>query len=117
MFRTTLAFVLTATAAIAGEPEVTQVSASKSGETWRFDVTVRHADTGWDHYANGWRIFAPDGSELGYRELLHPHVNEQPFTRSLTGVAIPPDVTEVIVRAEDSVHGTGPDFPYKLPSD
>lgn len=121
MFRTTyrivLALALTALPALGGEPEITSVSASKVGDTWRFDVTVRHADTGWDHYADGWRIFAPDGTELGYRELLHPHVEEQPFTRSLSGVAIPGGVTDVILRAEDSVHGAGPDFPFALPAD
>ena len=117
MFRTTLALGLIALPAFAGEAEITQVSASKSGDNWRFDVTVRHDDAGWDHYADGWRIFAPDGTELGYRELLHPHVEEQPFTRSLSGVSIPEGVTVVILRAEDSVLGAGPGVPFTLPAD
>ena len=41
------------------------------------------------------------------RTLLHPHVDEQPFTRSLGGVAIPSDVSRVTVRAGDSVHKYG----------
>jgi len=44
---------------------------------------------------------------LGVRELAHPHVNEQPFTRSLGGVEIPDGVQEVTIRARDSVHGYG----------
>ncbi len=84
---------------------VVDVRAQQTGDTWRFDVSVLHPDTGWDHYADGWSVFAPDGTELGYRELLHPHENEQPFTRSLSGVQIPPDLTEVIVRARCSVDG------------
>jgi len=44
---------------------------------------------------------------LATRTLLHPHENEQPFTRSLSGVRIPDGVTEVIVRAHDKVHGYG----------
>jgi hypothetical protein len=36
-----------------------------------------------------------------------PHENEQPFTRSLTGVAIPEDVAEVTIRAHDNVDGYG----------
>ena len=50
---------------------------------------------------------APDGTILGLRTLLHPHENEQPFTRSLSGVAIPPDIATVTVRAHDNVHGLG----------
>ena len=81
---------------------------SISGErTYRFDVTVQHSDTGWDHYADQWEIVAPDGKILGTRKLLHPHVNEQPFTRSLSGVVIPNNIRQVSVRAHDSVHAYG----------
>jgi hypothetical protein len=37
--------------------------------------------------------------------LYHPHENEQPFTRSLSGVVIPQNVNQVKIRARDSVHG------------
>ena len=95
-------------ASLAGEADVVDVVATEqSPGIWRFDVTVRHDDAGWDHYANKWDVLAPDGAVLGTRELLHPHETEQPFTRSLTGVKIPASVTEVIVRAHDSVHGYG----------
>ncbi len=94
--------------AIAGEADVIEVQALPEGaDSWRFNVTVRHADTGWDHYANEWQVVAPDGRVLGTRVLHHPHENEQPFTRSLGGVKIPSGVTQVIVRAGDSVHGYG----------
>lgn len=74
---------------------------------YRFDVTVRHPDTGWDHYADKWEVLAPDGRVLGTRILLHPHVEEQPFTRSLDRVRIPVDVRQVVVRAHDNVDGHG----------
>ena len=45
------------------------------------------------------------GDVLGTRELAHPHVDEQPFTRSLTGVVIPEGVTTVEIAARDSVVG------------
>jgi hypothetical protein len=100
--------VLLAGSAQAGEADVVDVEVMRAGDgTWRFDVTVRHADTGWDHYADAWEVVAPDGTVLGTRTLLHPHVDEQPFTRSLSGVAIPDDITEVTVRAHDSVDGYG----------
>ena len=75
--------------------------------TYRFDVTVKHADTGWDHYADAFEVLSPDGQVLGTRILAHPHVNEQPFTRSLSNVKVPPDIDTVIVRARDKIHDYG----------
>lgn len=91
--------------AMADPSEIVKVVASKPDMGWRFDVTVRHPDTGWDHYADGWEILDAAGKRLGYRELHHPHVNEQPFTRSLRGVMIPDGVRTVYVRARCSVDG------------
>lgn len=106
--------LLFAASAQADSPAIIAVDASKSGNSWRFDVTLKHADEGWDHYADGWGVYLPDGTELGYRVLAHPHVNEQPFTRSLGGVEIPQGTKSVIIRPRDSVHGLGEDFTYKL---
>ena len=68
---------------------------------------MRHQDSGWEHYANRWEVAALDGRVLGVRELLRPDDAEQPFTRSLGGVAIPADVSTVVVRAHDLGHGFG----------
>ncbi|MCP5374233.1 MAG: hypothetical protein H6907_21060 [Hyphomicrobiales bacterium] len=99
--------VLSPAAAGAGEADVVGVQVRKSGGTYSFQVTVRHADAGWDHYADRWDVVAPDGTVLGTRKLLHPHVDEQPFTRGLGRVVIPDGVDKVTVRAHDSVHGLG----------
>lgn len=97
-----------ATVASAGEADVVSVAVSReSGDSFRFDVTVRHDDTGWDHYADKWDVVGPDGEVLGTRILHHPHVEEQPFTRSLSGVKVPLSVTSVTLRAHDKVHGYG----------
>lgn len=93
--------------ALADAPVIQSVKAKKSGDLWRFDVTLRHGDTGWDHYADGWRVLDPDGNELGRRNLAHPHVNEQPFTRTLSGVEIPAGITEVSIQARDNISGWG----------
>ena len=77
------------------------------GNTWSFTVTLEHADEGWDHYADAFEIVSPDGEVLATRTLYHPHVNEQPFTRSLDNVTVPYEYDEVIVRAHDSVHEYG----------
>ncbi len=94
--------------ASAGEADVLNATASKTGaETWTISATVRHDDTGWEHYADAFQVLTTDGRELGLRILYHPHETEQPFTRSLSGVRIPPDITEIVVRARDKVHGYG----------
>lgn len=114
----TLALALTLATAAQGDPAIVEaVRATETAPgTWRFDVTVRHPDTGWDHYADAWEVRAPDGTVLGTRELLHPHETEQPFTRSLTGVAIGAGITTVIVQARCSIDGwSGPEVEVTLP--
>ena len=90
----------------AGEADVIHVEIRMTApETYAFDVTVKHDDAGWEHYADRWQVLAPDGKVLGTRVLYHPHVEEQPFTRSLSGVRIPSHIRQVTVQARDSVHG------------
>jgi hypothetical protein len=91
----------------AGEADVINVQVQKNNKTYDFEVTVSHNDTGWDHYADKWEILDEYDSILATRVLLHPHENEQPFTRGLSGVEIPANVKWVKVRAHDSVHGYG----------
>jgi hypothetical protein len=92
----------------AGPADVIDVNVHLTApQTYAFDVTVQHADTGWDHYADQWEVAAPDGTVLGTRVLYHPHVDEQPFTRGLSGVRIPAKVKQVTIRAHDKVHGWG----------
>jgi hypothetical protein len=100
--------VATANPSSAGEADVVAAEATQSPDgSWRFDVSVRHADEGWEHYADAWEVVSLDGEVLATRTLLHPHEYEQPFTRSLSGVAIPADADAVEIRAHDSVHGYG----------
>ncbi len=94
----------------AGEADVTAVTITKSStenRVYSFDVTVSHGDEGWKHYVNSWDIVHPDGTILATRVLYHPHVSEQPFTRSLSGVKIPAGISTVIIQAHDVVHGYG----------
>lgn len=93
---------------LANDVEIVHASFRHAGGgSWSVDVTLRHDDTGWDHYADAWRIVAGDGRVLGTRTLYHPHENEQPFTRSL-GVEIPAGTDTVYVEAHDKVHGWSP---------
>ena len=109
------AFALLALPTLAGEAEIVDARAQKNGTTWSFSVTIAHGDTGWDHYADAWRVVTPEGEVLGTRTLHHPHVEEQPFTRSLSGVSIPREVTVVTIEARDSAHGWNEAvYPVKL---
>ena len=91
---------------VAGEVEIVAVKMQpEGGGSYRFDVTLRHRDTGWEHYADGWQLLDPNGKLIAERILYHPHVNEQPFTRSLSGVALPASIDHLFVRAHDNVHG------------
>ena len=103
-----IAGAILATNAYAGEADVADVNISQSSSgDYSFDVTVKHADTGWKHYADAWEVLDSNGNILARRVLVHPHVNEQPFTRSLSGVNIPAELTTVTIRAHDSVHKYG----------
>ena len=96
---------LFATSVYASDVEIVKVVLSKYAGTWRADVTLKHGDTGWKHYADAWRIVDKDGKVIGKRKLHHPHVNEQPFTRSLDNFYIDSGFDVVYVEAHDSKHG------------
>lgn len=99
------ALVLAATPALADAPQVVAAEAVETGGAWTISVTIAHPDSGWDHYASGWEVLAPDGTRLDYRELTHPHVDEQPFTRSLSGVVIPETLDRVLIRPRCTLDG------------
>lgn len=106
MFRIALLLAsLSAAPALAAPPDVVTTTAAKEANGWTITVTLRHPDSGWDHYASGWEVLAPDGTRLGYRELTHPHVEEQPFTRSLARVAIPDGIDHVLIRPRCTLDG------------
>lgn len=71
---------------------------------FRFSVTLRHSDEGWEHYADHWEVRDLDGDVLGQRPLAHPHDDEQPFTRSAV-ITVPEGLETVEVFARDTVHG------------
>ncbi|MCV2893773.1 hypothetical protein [Lentibacter sp. XHP0401] len=107
MFKTLtlLAALIVTSGAHADAPIITKVEASRAGMGWRFDVTLQHPDTGWEHYADGWELIDAAGNQIAYRELMHPHVEEQPFTRSLRNVMLPDGMTKIWVRARCSENG------------
>ncbi|WP_224813576.1 hypothetical protein [Hasllibacter sp. MH4015] len=89
----------------ADDAEVVETAIIGSADGYRFDVTIAHGDTGWDDYADGWRVELADGTVVGERPLAHPHVNEQPFTRSTSGVLIPEGTAQVFIRTRTNIDG------------
>ena len=95
-------------AAHGGEVDVVRVEMTRTApRVYSFRVTLRHDDAGWDHYADRWEVQSAQGAVLATRVLAHPHVDEQPFTRGLSGVAIAQGLSQVTIAAHDSVHGHG----------
>ena len=91
--------------AFSSEPDVKGVKVEKVGMLWNIHVTLEHPDTGWDHYADGWEVLDSLGNSLAYRKLMHPHVEEQPFTRALSGVVIPDGTREIFIKVSCSKKG------------
>jgi hypothetical protein len=88
--------------------QVLFVEAVESGDgRWCIYTTVRHNDEGWEHYAVLWEVLDPEGKEIAWRALAHPHVEEQPFERDQCRVTFPRGITRFRVRAKCNVHGFG----------
>ena len=84
----------------ADSPEILDAKAElQSSQRYNIAVTLRHPDTGWEHYADEW-VVEVDGEIIAIRTLHHPHVDEQPFTRSLRDVNIPNDAKSVNIYAK-----------------
>ena len=84
----------------------------KEDDTWTFSVTIEHEDTGWEDYADGWDVMLEDGMVLKTnpdsqftRLLTHPHLDEQPFTRSQSNILIPAGTNIIRVRAHELAEG------------
>ncbi|MEM6477978.1 MAG: hypothetical protein AAF647_02905 [Pseudomonadota bacterium] len=108
-----ISLILSPLAAAADPALIVDAKARFEGTSWRFDVSVSHADTGWEDYADAWEVRLEDGRVVGTRILAHPHVNEQPFTRSLSGVVLPHGTDEVLLFVRETRGGWASE-PFRL---
>jgi len=100
-------FLLLTSLSAANEVDVVDITIESVGDqSYRVSATLLHEDAGWEHYANRWDVLSESGQLLGTRVLVHPHDDEQPFTRSLT-LTIPAEVNIITIRANDLVHEDG----------
>lgn len=99
-------------------PDVVGVAADETAEgVWTFRVTLSSPYDTPERYADAWRVVGPDGVVYGERILGHDHANEQPFTRSESGIEIPAEVAFVTVEARDQANGWGgTTLDYQLPN-
>jgi len=89
----------------AGEADVIEVEFKEmSNRLFHFTVTIVHDDEGWEHYVDRWDVVAPDGTVLGTRSLYQPNENGRQFSSSLVGVKVPDGISEVTLRAHDTIH-------------
>jgi hypothetical protein len=102
-------------ATVSADADVTNVYAREERDgTWTFHVSVQHPDKGFSDFADGWDLVTSSGAVLKSdpahrftKTLRHPHVEEQPFTRTVKGLRIPKGVEVLTVRAHDSLGGFG----------
>lgn len=90
-------------------PDIVDVTVEGSGSRFTVSATISSPYDSSERYADAFRVRTRDGKVLGVRELAHPHTNQQPFTRSLTDLRIPKNVSVIEVQGRDLVNGWGGD--------
>jgi hypothetical protein len=102
-------------ATVSADAHVTNVYAREEKDgTWTFHVSVQHPDKSFSDFADGWDLVTSSGAVLKRdpaqrftKTLRQPHIEEQPFTRTVKGLRIPEGVEVLTVRAHDSLGGFG----------
>ena len=89
-------------------PDILKATLTEQADgTFNISVTVSSPYDTPQRYADAWRVLAPDGTTLGERVLTHDHASEQPFTRSLSGLAIASHISRVTIQGRDKIYGYG----------
>lgn len=84
--------------------------------SWTIAVTLSSPYDTPERYADAWRVTSIGGTTMfGIRALSHDHADEQPFTRSESGIEIPPTEKTVLVQGRDLSNGWGDPKQFDLP--
>lgn len=74
-------------------PDVLEAELEPADGLWRVSATISSPYDTPERFADAFRVLTPDGEELGVRELLHDHAEEQPSLGPWGGLEIPADVS------------------------
>ncbi len=89
-------------------PDVVDATANRADDgTWTIAATLSSPYDSPDRYADSWRVLGPDRTVYGERFLSHDHEDEQPFTRSQSGISIPEGIETVTIQGRDQRNGWG----------
>lgn len=88
-------------------PDVIGAELIQRGDSWTVSATLSSPYDSAERYADGFRVLDDHLQVLGVRTLWHDHANEQPFTRSLTGLVISEGVRFLWVQGRDQAFGWG----------
>ena len=113
MLKILLITILAFSSVYANKAIIEDIQVVKEQNIYRFSVRIFHQDSGWEHYVNRYEVMNRKGHLLATRILVHPHVDEQPFTRSIK-VKIE-GLKKVYIRAHDSVDGYTELYEVTLP--
>ncbi len=92
----------------ADHPDVLAASMQRDDDgSWTLEVTLSSPYDTPERYADGWRVMDEDGEVFGEHTLTHHHADEQPVTRTQSGLQIPDGVDEVTVQGRDTENGYG----------
>lgn len=98
-------------------PEVVDAVFEQADDgSWTVAVTLSSPYDSPERYADAWRVTSIGGTTMyGIRELTHDHADEQPFTRSQSGIEIPLTEKTVLVQGRDLENGWGDPKQFDLP--
>ncbi|GAC1655093.1 MAG: hypothetical protein NVS4B8_30260 [Herpetosiphon sp.] len=89
-------------------PDILAATLTRSGAgTYELAVTIASSYDTAQRYADGWRVLGPDRQLLGEHSLTHDHATEQPFTRTQSGLMLPPTITTITIEGRDKSNGYG----------
>ncbi|MCX7889846.1 MAG: hypothetical protein N2422_08995 [Rhodobacteraceae bacterium] len=97
--------LLMAMPCLADAPSIIAAEARPGRMGWTIRVTLRHHDSGWDHFASGWSISLPDGETIATDDIPGPHVGQMEFAVVMKGVDVPAGTAYVLVRARCNLVG------------
>ncbi|HEY6635633.1 MAG TPA: N-acetylmuramoyl-L-alanine amidase, partial [Acidimicrobiia bacterium] len=88
-------------------PDVTAATLRETEGLYEFIVTISSPQDSEERHADAFRVIGDDGIVYAVEELEWTGGEPQPFTATVTGLAIPESVNRVTIEGRDLVYGWG----------